>query len=300
MAKFIAKNKSVDNSDLHELDGFVPKNGTSILTWTDGTNKYERSSVYHDGKLTVKWYENGLKYTLKTEVSTKELKTVFKGDNWEQKFFKGDDTIKGSTQTDLLYGFDGNDTISGKGGVDSIYGGNGKDKLSGGGDGDLMYGGAGKDFLDGDTGVNSLTGGSGKDKFAFSAALTRRQLQRDHGLRVREGQDPARQGHLRRHRRQRHARGWEVLPRRRVCREGEERDLRRSDRQSLSIRRTAATSAAPRCSAASATAPSSTTRTSSSPERVADGRRGHTFEAAFAKAARIPIFAPAGAIRLWR
>lgn len=153
MAKFIAKTQSVDNSNLKELDDFVPANGTSNITWTIGPNTYEISSVYKNEKLTVKWSDNGLKYTLKAEVSTKQLKTVFKGDSWEQKFFKGGDTIKGSTASDMLFGFKGGDNISGKAGDDTINGG------------------AGKDFLDGGTGVNSLTGGGGKDMFAFSAAL---------------------------------------------------------------------------------------------------------------------------------
>ncbi len=172
MAKFIAKKISVNNSDLNELDGFVPLQGTSITTWTIGENSYKRSSVYEKGKLTVQWSENGaLKYTLKTEVSAKELKTVFKGDNWEPKLFKGADEIKGSTQADSLYGFDGNDTIWGNAGDDTIFGGKGKDELHGGKGGDTIKGGAGNDFLDGDAGFNTLTGGGGKDIFAFSAEL---------------------------------------------------------------------------------------------------------------------------------
>jgi Ca2+-binding RTX toxin-like protein len=154
MAKFIAKKISVDNSDLNELDGFVPIKGVDFLSLTIGGSSFTRSSVYEGGELTVKWSVNGeLKYTLKTDVSAKGLKKIFQGDNWEPKFFEGADTIKGSTQADMLYGFKGNDNIHGKAG------------------GDTMFGGAGKDFLDGGAGVNTLTGGGAKDTFAFSAAL---------------------------------------------------------------------------------------------------------------------------------
>ena len=101
MAKFVAKNMSVNNSDLNELDGFVPKKGVSIFSWTIGGDTYERSSSYIDGKLIVKWSDNGLKYKITTEIAAKKLKSVFQGD-WEPKFFKGDDTIKGSSQADRV------------------------------------------------------------------------------------------------------------------------------------------------------------------------------------------------------
>jgi RTX calcium-binding nonapeptide repeat (4 copies) len=153
MAKFIAKSRSVDNSDLNGLDGFIPNKGTTIVTLTIGPDTYERSSVYKNGELTVKWYNNGLIYTLKTEVSPKELKTVFKGDSWEQKFFKGGDKIKGSTDGDMLYGFNGSDTIQGRSGDDAIYGGKGKDTIHG------------------DEGANTLYGGAGKDAFVFDSVL---------------------------------------------------------------------------------------------------------------------------------
>ncbi|MGO4127755.1 calcium-binding protein [Inquilinus sp. YAF38] len=51
--------------------------------------------------------------------------------------FSGADTIGGSTQADLLMGFDGNDTLNG---------GNGNDTLRGGAGGDILNGGAGSDF----------------------------------------------------------------------------------------------------------------------------------------------------------
>jgi Ca2+-binding RTX toxin-like protein len=165
MVKFVAKNLPVDNSDLYELDGYKPFSPTALSVGI--------ASSYKNGVLSVKVTQDGaLKYKIaKIEVAKGDVNKLFKGDSWEPKLFKGADEIKGSTQGDILYGYNGNDQISGNAGVDTIYGGKGNDKLYGGADGDLMYGGAGKDFLDGDTGVNTLTGGSEKDKFAFSAAL---------------------------------------------------------------------------------------------------------------------------------
>jgi Ca2+-binding RTX toxin-like protein len=165
MVKFVAKNLPVNNSDLYELDGYKPFSPTALSIGIE--------SKYKNGVLTVKvTQDDALKYKMsQIETSRSGANKLFKGDSWEPKLFKGGDEIKGSTQGDILYGYDGNDQISGRAGADTIYGGKDNDKLYGGADGDLMYGGAGKDYLDGDTGVNSLTGGAGKDKFAFSAAL---------------------------------------------------------------------------------------------------------------------------------
>jgi Ca2+-binding RTX toxin-like protein len=46
--------------------------------------------------------------------------------------FAGDDTVTGSSQSDVLLGFGGNDTISGLGGHDTIAGGPGVDTMNGG------------------------------------------------------------------------------------------------------------------------------------------------------------------------
>jgi len=183
MAKFVAKTIAVDNSDLYQLDNFKPFSSPLIVSVG-----YE--SKYKNGKLTVKVFaDDTLHYKLADQVPRSKAAKLFKGDDWEARFFKGADTIKGSSEGDALYGFKGKDQIYGRGGDDTIYGGKGKDKLYGGegddtiygdqgkdklygGDGgDTMDGGKGNDFLDGGTGINYLTGGGGKDTFAFSAPL---------------------------------------------------------------------------------------------------------------------------------
>jgi Ca2+-binding RTX toxin-like protein len=65
----------------------------------------------------------------------------------------GNDTVTGSTISELIFGNDGQDSISGGEGNDSLFGGKGNDQL---------FGGAGDDFLD------TLTGGLGSDTFALS------------------------------------------------------------------------------------------------------------------------------------
>jgi Ca2+-binding RTX toxin-like protein len=172
MVKFVAKNLPVNNSDLYELDGYKPFSPTALSIGIE--------SKYKNGVLTVKvTQDDALKYKMsEIETSRSGANKLFKGDSWEPKLFKGGDEIKGSTQGDILYGYDGNDQISGRAGADTIYGGKDNDKLYGGADGDLMYGGAGKDYLDGDTGVNSLIGGwertSSLSAPRWSAATTAR------------------------------------------------------------------------------------------------------------------------------
>ena len=98
----------------------------------------------------------------------------------------GDDTVIGSTASDLVYGNEGEDIIRGNFGNDSLLGGRGKDAISGnegndslngGQDGDLLLGesgndivlgGKGNDFLVSGSGNDTLVGGLGRD---FLAAL---------------------------------------------------------------------------------------------------------------------------------
>jgi Ca2+-binding RTX toxin-like protein len=145
MVKFVAKRIAVDTSDLPELTPPNELPGHAI----------DYSVKSHNGVATVITVkqDGALKYEL-SDLAIKATKfdTYFEGD-FEPKLFKGADQIKGSTEGDILYGFNGNDTIDGRGGGDEIYGGKGNDILNGG------------------TGVNTLTGDAGKDVFVFNAAL---------------------------------------------------------------------------------------------------------------------------------
>ncbi|MEG4577723.1 calcium-binding protein [Microcoleus sp. N3A4] len=71
----------------------------------------------------------------------------------------GNDTVTGSTISELIVGNNGQDSISGGEGNDSLFGGKGNDQLSGG---------EGDDFLSGDRDIDTLTGGQGRDTFALS------------------------------------------------------------------------------------------------------------------------------------
>jgi Ca2+-binding RTX toxin-like protein len=165
MVVFAARNLPVDNSDLHELEGYKPASSSISASLGFVTR-------YVDGVLSVKVFvDDQMKYKVaKIEVSQNKVNKIFNGE-FEAKLFKGDDKIKGSTADDMLYGFKGNDTVTGRGGEDTIYGGKGKDTLYGGTDADTIYGGAGKDSLHGEDGANTLYGGGGKDAFTFDAAL---------------------------------------------------------------------------------------------------------------------------------
>lgn len=84
----------------------------------------------------------------------------------------GDDTVIGSTASDLVYGNEGEDIIGGNFDNDSLFGGRGKDaingnegndSLNGGQDGDILFGESGNDILLGGKGNDFLVSGSGND-----------------------------------------------------------------------------------------------------------------------------------------
>ncbi|MEG4148934.1 hypothetical protein [Microcoleus sp. Pol12B5] len=71
----------------------------------------------------------------------------------------GNDTVTGSTISELILGNDGQDSISGGEGNESLFGGKGNDQL---------FGDTGDDFLSGDRDIDTLSGGQGSDTFALS------------------------------------------------------------------------------------------------------------------------------------
>ena len=86
---------------------------------------------------------------------------------------KADDTLMGTTSSDVIVGLGGDDVIVGDLGADRICGGTGDDTLSGHGDSDRIFGDQGDDVLDGgvggccdlasNSGDDVLVGGSGND-----------------------------------------------------------------------------------------------------------------------------------------
>ncbi len=71
----------------------------------------------------------------------------------------GNDTVIGSTDSELILGNEGQDSIRGREGNDSLFGGKGNDQL---------FGDTGDDFLSGDRDTDTLTGGEGSDIFALA------------------------------------------------------------------------------------------------------------------------------------
>ncbi|UTF48808.1 cadherin-like domain-containing protein [Desulfomicrobium sp. ZS1] len=74
-----------------------------------------------------------------------------------------DDSILGSTASNVLSGYGGNDTIDGGAGYDIIRGGDGDDLISGGDAWDSLYGDAGNDTVYGGNGIDTIFGGDGDD-----------------------------------------------------------------------------------------------------------------------------------------
>ena len=79
----------------------------------------------------------------------------------------GDDTLRGGQEFDLLYGGVGNDLLNGNLGDDYVYGNEGNDLLRGGQGNDALVGEAGNDTLIGDMGLDRLWGGEGADVFVL-------------------------------------------------------------------------------------------------------------------------------------
>jgi Ca2+-binding RTX toxin-like protein len=76
----------------------------------------------------------------------------------------GNDSIQGTSGTDVIVGLGGNDRIYGKGGDDFICGNGGNDKLYGDRGNDIVLGGAGNDLIHGGSGNDTLDGGAGDDR----------------------------------------------------------------------------------------------------------------------------------------
>lgn len=74
-----------------------------------------------------------------------------------------DDAIYGGDGDDMLFGNGGSDILVGGAGADTIMGNDGDDLLHGGDDDDAITGGNGNDLLNGGAGDDSLIGGNGND-----------------------------------------------------------------------------------------------------------------------------------------
>lgn len=75
----------------------------------------------------------------------------------------GNDTARGSTDSELIYGNQGDDQLFGGGGNDTLYGGQGDDYIEGNEGDDQIFGNAGNDILSGGLGNDTILGGSGLD-----------------------------------------------------------------------------------------------------------------------------------------
>ena len=89
-----------------------------------------------------------------------------------------DDTIRGSSAANVLYGRGGNDTLYGGAGDDVLWGGPGDDALSGGTGKDILIGGDGNDtylFGRGD-GQDTVRESAGYDTVQFGAGISADQI----------------------------------------------------------------------------------------------------------------------------
>jgi Ca2+-binding RTX toxin-like protein len=80
----------------------------------------------------------------------------------------GDDTIQGSSGSDVIAAEEGNDTVFGNGGDDTICLGAGRDFATGGTGDDVVFGGNDEDTFDHDAGADSHFGGHGIDTMRYT------------------------------------------------------------------------------------------------------------------------------------
>lgn len=87
------------------------------------------------------------------------------GNQGADRLFGGDgnDRILGGKDNDFIAGDGGDDILRGDLGNDTLEGGPGSDTLRGGKGNDSLFGGEGNDILVGDDGVDTLNGGLGND-----------------------------------------------------------------------------------------------------------------------------------------
>ncbi|MGB3508712.1 MAG: CAP domain-containing protein [Microcoleaceae cyanobacterium] len=83
---------------------------------------------------------------------------------------KDDDTVDGNSGNDVVRGDRDQDIIRGGDGADSLYGGKGHDQLFGTEGNDALYGDRDNDTLTGGAGEDTLTGGAGNDLFILQTA----------------------------------------------------------------------------------------------------------------------------------
>ncbi len=75
----------------------------------------------------------------------------------------GNDTVRGSSDAERIFGNDGKDSLLGGAGSDSIYGGKDDDDVLGEAGDDVLTGDRGSDFCDGGAGNDLVRGGQGVD-----------------------------------------------------------------------------------------------------------------------------------------
>lgn len=103
-------------------------------------------------------------YTLAPIKGTSNSDLLFGTDKGDAIYgYAGNDILEGLEGEDSLYGWESNDTLYGGDDIDNLYGMSGDDILYGEADFDILDGGAGNDVLDGGAGDDKLFGWVGDD-----------------------------------------------------------------------------------------------------------------------------------------
>lgn len=126
-----------DNDLILKVNGSITNQVTLKDFFLGGDNLVETFTFETGGQLTAAQIFGAFGITMPTPISAY--------DNTAQGSMGNDAALNGTTQRDLLQGFNGNDMLYGDIGNDRLEGGNGSDSLNGGAGNDTLVGGWGDD-----------------------------------------------------------------------------------------------------------------------------------------------------------
>lgn len=151
LAQFFSESSSLEFVPLSDLAPAATTNYKIKVTFDPNAgNAYQNTSVTFDLQIGV-----GFEVPLACATLNLSPSPIFGT--------AGNDTIHGTSKSELIMTFEGNDKVFGGGGNDCIIGGAGNDELRGEGGDDVIFGEEGNDLLIGGSGKDKIFGGAGND-----------------------------------------------------------------------------------------------------------------------------------------
>lgn len=140
------------------------RNGEASIRFNVAADKTDGTNFIISNFMSGRQFLNGQLAITITDGRGNSAMYMVNAQNGQLVDIPGGFTLKGTDESENLYGGSGNDTLRGGGGNDGLWGGKGDDTLEGGTGNDRLYGEAGTDTLQGGDGLDILVGGDGSDK----------------------------------------------------------------------------------------------------------------------------------------